>query len=280
MSASVENISLFIPRIFGNITKERISQKFKELLIGEVSRVDLVEKIGKSGEKYNSAYIHFNHWFETSYAAKFQASVRNTAEEARVIYDDPWFWIVLENTARKSVVEAASNKLRRKNRIDLTDFAQEEHEDNKNIVEPVKKNVHFSEEPPLNMEWNICAPPTEECVSYVKMVFDNDKQNIMDFDIKAQQMMGPFYTEDDFQKMGDLEDAMDEEDMYQAPIDSRYIRELETENFFMRQQIEWMQYENICLQNKVATMHQLYSEGIANHLPIGKAIELREKIGF
>jgi len=277
MSASVENISLFIPRVFGNITKERIAQKFKELLIGEVSRIDLVEKIAKSGEKYNSAYIHFNHWFNTSYAAKFQASVRNPDEEARVIYDDPWFWIVLENTARKSVVEAASNKLRRKNRIDLTDFAEKEEE--KIIVEEPVKNVRFSEEPPLNMEWIPSVSTAEESVSYVKMVFDNEQDimpansSMMEFDIEAQQMTGPFYSDDDFQKMGDLEDAMDEEDQYQVPIDSRYIRELETENFFMRQQIEWMQHENISMRSEFAGyMFQ-------SRLPIGQEIAFREKLG-
>jgi len=215
MSASLENISLFIPRVFTNITKERIFKKFEELLVGKVSRVDLVEKIAKSGDKYNSVYIHFDHWYQTSYAARLHASVRNPEEESRIIYDDPWFWIVLENKAAAPPARKESMPCRRKNRINLTDFAEKQ------------------EEPPLNMEWKSPAEPsTEECVSYVKMVFDGD--------IEAQQteMDISTYTEFDYQIMGELEDMMTEEDMYQMAIDTRYIHALEMENYLMRQHIE------------------------------------------
>jgi hypothetical protein len=226
MSISLENISLFIPRVFANITKERIFKKFEELLIGKVSRVDLVEKISKSGEKYNSAYVHFDYWYQTSYAARLHASVRNPEEESRIIYDDPWFWIVLENKAASAPARKESVSRRSKTRINLTDFAEEQ------------------EEPPLNMEWKKPAEPsTEECVSYVKMVFDGEEE----FDIEAQQITTytemdiSTYTEMDYQIMGELEDMMTQEDMYQMPFDARYIHALEMENYFMRENMRMME---------------------------------------
>jgi hypothetical protein len=34
--------------------------------------------------------------------AHFQERVTNPDKEARIVYDEPWFWIVLENTAVKT----------------------------------------------------------------------------------------------------------------------------------------------------------------------------------
>lgn len=112
-------MSLFIPRVFENITQERITKKIEEMGLGKVSHVDLVLKKGHNDVNYNGAYIHFEYWNNTEYAQKFQVSVRDLSNETRIIYDTPWFWIVLENTAKKHT--------KRKTCIDLTDFADEEN---------------------------------------------------------------------------------------------------------------------------------------------------------
>jgi hypothetical protein len=107
MSSISQSLSLFIPRVFANITEERIANVFESLGFGQVRRVDRVTKLGRDGKAFYSVYIHFDYWNETVTVANFQERVRNPRKEARVVYDEPWYWIVLENTAAKQVVEPA-----------------------------------------------------------------------------------------------------------------------------------------------------------------------------
>jgi hypothetical protein len=92
--------------MFANITEARVSKVFSTLLLGEVHHVDFVPKTDKNGKNYNAAYIHFAFWNETDTVAHFQERVTNPDKEARLVYDEPWFWIVLENTAVKTAPKA------------------------------------------------------------------------------------------------------------------------------------------------------------------------------
>ena len=94
-------LSLFIPRVFPNITQERVADIFYRLGLGDVRRVDRVSKSDANGNEYYSIYVHFNHWNETLAVANFQERVLNPDKEARIVYGDPWYWIVLENKGQK-----------------------------------------------------------------------------------------------------------------------------------------------------------------------------------
>lgn len=100
-STTLTNISLFIPHMFKNFTAEYIAKVFDKLKIGMVDHVDFVPKVDRYGRQYNAAYVHFKHWFDGAIAANFQERVLNPKKEARIVHDDPWYWIVLENTAKK-----------------------------------------------------------------------------------------------------------------------------------------------------------------------------------
>jgi hypothetical protein len=102
MASSINNnLSLYIPRVFRNITKERIESVFENLGFGRVRRVDLINKENSDLERYNSAYVHFEEWFDTPANRAFQERVVDSERDARVVYDDPWYWIVLENKTKK-----------------------------------------------------------------------------------------------------------------------------------------------------------------------------------
>lgn len=100
--SSINNISLYIPHVFENIGKEFVAETFEKLRIGKVLTVDFVQKMGKNAA-YNAAYLHFEYWYDNTAARNFQERVLNPEKEARIIYDEPWYWIVLENTAKKHV---------------------------------------------------------------------------------------------------------------------------------------------------------------------------------
>ena len=93
------NLSLFIPRVFSNITREKIAHTFYNAGYGDVKRIDLISKTDVQGKKYNSAYIHFDHWFTNPDAVQFQETILTGSSEARIVYDDPWYWVVLKNTS-------------------------------------------------------------------------------------------------------------------------------------------------------------------------------------
>jgi hypothetical protein len=73
------------------------------MLIGKIDHIDFVSKMGLDGKQYNAAYIHFKYWYNTVTAFNFQERVLDPTKEARVVYEDPWYWIVLENKSHKRV---------------------------------------------------------------------------------------------------------------------------------------------------------------------------------
>ena len=92
-SATLQALSLCIPRVFSNIDEKRIRSIFTELNIGIIDRVDLVSKMTEKGEKYNRVFIHFSKWFANE-NAKTAHSRLQEGKEIKIIYDDPWFWKV------------------------------------------------------------------------------------------------------------------------------------------------------------------------------------------
>jgi hypothetical protein len=98
MSSVNQEMSLFIPRVFLNITSDRIKMAMQEFGLGQVERVDLVNK----GD-YNAAYVHFKVWNNTSFVLQFQERAADPEQKCTLEYDCPWYWIVLENTSAKRV---------------------------------------------------------------------------------------------------------------------------------------------------------------------------------
>jgi len=102
MTAINHQLSLFVPYMFPNITQDRVVEVFDSNHLGVVHHVDFLKKTDRNGKSYNAAYIHFSHWYENQIVANFQERVVNPDKDARVVYDDPWYWIVLENTTFKT----------------------------------------------------------------------------------------------------------------------------------------------------------------------------------
>jgi hypothetical protein len=86
-------LSLCIPRVFLNIDEKRIRRIFDELDIGEIQRIDIVNKTTEKGEKYNRVFVHFKRWFDTENANLVRERLLE-GKEIKIIYEDPWFWKV------------------------------------------------------------------------------------------------------------------------------------------------------------------------------------------
>jgi heat shock protein HspQ len=75
--------------------------------------------MGDNGIVYNAAYIHFEYWYTNVVALNFQSRVLDITKEARLMYEDPWYWIVLENKSNKVVPGARKPRIVVDNDISL-----------------------------------------------------------------------------------------------------------------------------------------------------------------
>lgn len=236
-------MSLYIPHIFPNYTKEDVIQVFENLL-GKIKNIDFVSKMGQDGKEFNAAYVHFDEWYDTIAARNFQAKVQDPAKEARLVYDEPWYWIVLENKARKYTPGE------RKPRIDLTDLIVPTK---KAIMETPKatttgppkapvKSLAITQNPtanvkPINLE-NVIAsafpslsskPVAEKPPAIVEKADATE-----DLDEEFDDFLDETII---FDEMEECEQDMLAEDVNLVSIDARYVQTLEEENQELRNQI-------------------------------------------
>jgi hypothetical protein len=124
-------MSLYIPHVFGNITKDIMIKTIEFQDLGKVKNIDFVEKMGKNGKTHNSAFVHFEYWNDNISAIHFQERVKDVNKEARIVYNDPWFWVCFENTGKKQVPGE------RKERINLIEFYGNTDVDENNSISNV-----------------------------------------------------------------------------------------------------------------------------------------------
>jgi hypothetical protein len=127
-----QSLSLYIPHVFANITKKTIIDTLEFQGIGKVKEIDFVEKMDKKGKLYNTAFVHFEQWYDNISALNFQERVKNPDKEARIVYNDPWFWVCFENKGKKQIPGA------RKETINLQEFSY--------IFEEEKNEVKLDQE--------------------------------------------------------------------------------------------------------------------------------------
>lgn len=92
------SFSVCIPRIFANVSNRKIVNTFEGLNLGKIADMNIVWKTGRDGSAYKMAFIHFNEWNNKCQAAiNLRNKIENPNIEAKLVYDDPWYWILLPN---------------------------------------------------------------------------------------------------------------------------------------------------------------------------------------
>lgn len=94
------NPSLCIPRVFPNITYHRVKEVIEELGLGQVDRVDMVNKTNTAGQKFKRVFIHLKKWETTPEAEAVKEKIL-TGDFVKIVYDEPWFWKVFMSNAPK-----------------------------------------------------------------------------------------------------------------------------------------------------------------------------------
>ncbi len=240
-------MSLYIPHVFANISKKMVAETFENLRIGNVKRVDFVYKRGSNGG-FNAVYIHFNYWYDNIAACNFQERVLDPNREARIVYDEPWYWIVLENKTKKV------DSTKRKPRINLEALA------NSGYVTPEKQmtNQDFA---------NLLKGPQKLAQSSCNQVLAQSSYN---------QVLAQSSLEEDEEDFRSLCRSISSEICY-AQEDAAFITldDVIVENRQLKEQIgvymekagrlehqfNMLMDDKICLQNQLALIkeEQVYS---------------------
>lgn len=101
------NMSLFIPSVTATTSQAQVKRVFDNLNIGVVSRVDFVEKEQDSCKFM--AFIHFDYWYVTDTSYYLQEKILEEGQ-GKIVYNDPYYWIVRENKNPRSLCEIQLEK--------------------------------------------------------------------------------------------------------------------------------------------------------------------------
>jgi hypothetical protein len=253
MSAS--SLNVFVPHVFPNFDEEYMTKAFSK--IGVVDHMDFVSKQDRNGKLYNAVYIHFTSWHTNSTATKMRNALE-AGEQSKLVYDTPWFWVVLPNKGQKW---SATD---RKPRIDL-DFigaatdkpATDKPATDKPATEkPLEsKKVTYAQiigDSSSEEKKKVYPPPCARITRSTNIPTFNEEQVeeivVDEYDAEASE---------DVANMAEMEDAMDalHPDTYLVSIDARYVQTLEQENWVLRNQVNE-------LKQAIVLMKYLSTQGI------------------
>ena len=85
--------AIVIPRVFKNITQQRILAIFSKLDLGDIVRIDMVPRTNERGEEFWRVFVHLA-WADTENgtAVRTKLMTQDGNGEVKIVYDDPWFW--------------------------------------------------------------------------------------------------------------------------------------------------------------------------------------------
>ena len=108
-SSSIDqSLSLYIPRVTRRMTAKFITETIETMRLGKVDRVDMAETADK---RQMTAYVHFAKWEETSANVQLQRRIKDPNQQARIVYDAPWYWILLVNNNPEPAIDVEEEEV-------------------------------------------------------------------------------------------------------------------------------------------------------------------------
>ena len=157
---SSQQYSVYIPRMFTNITEEKIKEIFASMNVGSVSRVDFIGKTNNKGEKYNMVFVWFQEWFDNIAAQNLKSKIEDPNVQAKFVYEDPWFWIILPNTSRVESQDKTEKVSQETAPVQQPPMIQPP------MMQPPMMMQHwwpmYSVQPIYYPQWNMHVPPLME----------------------------------------------------------------------------------------------------------------------
>lgn len=172
MTSINQSLSLYIPCLTRRITIEYIITTFENMRIGKVSKVDLVET---ADGRRMTGYVHFSEWYDTKENLLLQQRINDPNQQARLVYDAPWYWILLVNMTNTKPAE--------KKVIVATDFppltataSRERGVDAQNTFASVLRGTTVRPPPIVVVPKYHLPPTTEDIVEMTQMAMECDEE--------------------------------------------------------------------------------------------------------
>jgi hypothetical protein len=87
--------SVFIPRVFSNISEHRVRSVFRRLNIGEVTAVSLARRPDGNA---NMAFVYFASMnYDNPVTNTLIDKICDSEQTAKIMYEEPYYWVVLPN---------------------------------------------------------------------------------------------------------------------------------------------------------------------------------------
>jgi hypothetical protein len=110
---SNQSYSLLIPHVFMNISDEKLIHSFEKYNLGKIAKIDSVMKTSREGYKYRMVFVHFEYWnMNNTVAVSLKNKIENPNKEARLVYDDPWYWLLLPGNRKTEAVSREFNTMK------------------------------------------------------------------------------------------------------------------------------------------------------------------------
>ena len=95
---SSSTYSICIPHVYNNISDKKIYDVFSKYKLGTVSSIDMKRRTGTDKHLYKTVFVHFSEWNVNSISAmNLKNMIDDPTREAKLVYDDPWYWVLLPN---------------------------------------------------------------------------------------------------------------------------------------------------------------------------------------
>ena len=93
-----QTLSIYIPSILDEYANPQyIRSIFQNLNIGIVKRVDFQPINTSSTSSDKMAFVHMLYWYTNVVVENLQERINSTGLEARIVYDDPHYWVLQKN---------------------------------------------------------------------------------------------------------------------------------------------------------------------------------------
>lgn len=104
-----ENPSLCIPRILENVNHKYIRDIFEKLKLGNINRIDIIERKTERGSYYKRVFIHFHNWYTNETATSVKERLFS-GKDIKIVHNNPWFWKVSMNKYSNKDTNKDTNK--------------------------------------------------------------------------------------------------------------------------------------------------------------------------
>jgi hypothetical protein len=115
---SITSLSIYIPRVFANISGSQIAKVFEDLELGKIERIDMVPFIDEKNRPMFRAFVYIQ-WADNDASHHLQYKITNPNQQAKIVYDNPWFWYLLPNKTPMTAAEVETQR-----RIEYLEFHQ------------------------------------------------------------------------------------------------------------------------------------------------------------